>query len=368
MGRLSACLLLLLGACGDNVGVEGLGAGPSEDIETGGTADNVPRYVPQVCGVSSWSPTVTDPALDLSVAQRPGGGATLLNVPRSGGTLTGFNVDPRMNMEGADLTKVATDWAFEQITVSYVENRPISTGVAAGALYLHVLGEALEDPQYITKLPANAVAEPAFYRAQGNIVMPVVTDNGLWMHRFDDSLEPLDSKHFATSGPGRSLTVAQLGTAMITAWSTDTSCHLVANSTYEPGMQASVNKPCANPRLSINQTNGEGVMLFDSAEGVRLMPIHTTMMGGDASVIRPGANSPRTVFDGTNHWVSYLDSRGDVVVGFLDVNRKPVTMSLGAPTPERTGFELVMVDGAPWVFSVDAGGYTAYRMCVEAQY
>jgi hypothetical protein len=41
-------------------------------------------------------------------------------------------------------------------------------------------------------------------------------------------------------------------------------------------------------------------------------------------------------------------------------------MSLGAPQPERSGYELIMMDGAPTVFSVDAGGYTAYRMCVEA--
>jgi hypothetical protein len=74
------------------------------------------------------------------------------------------------------------------------------------------------------------------------------------------------------------------------------------------------------------------------------------------------------VFDGTNFWVSYLDARGDIVVGFLDANRQPITMALGAPRPERLGYELAMIDGSPWVISVDDGGYNAYRMCVETQW
>jgi hypothetical protein len=367
MGRTSATFLLLsLAACGDNFDDEGLGAGPTDDVNPAGNQDVVPRYVPSVCGINSWSPDFANPEMDMSVVQRPSGGATLVTAPRAGGALYGFNLDPRMDMIGDG--KQILDGSYSHVSVSYVNDRPVTTSVADGAVFINLMDENLQYPQYITKIPGSYIGEPAFYQAQGNIVMPVANDTGLWMHRFDDGLEPIDSKHFKTTDPARSITVSQLGTAMMTSWSTDTSCYLHVNTTYEAGVTATVEAPCLEPKIAVNQTNGDGVMLFDSAEGVRLMTLHTTMMGGDARVIRPDASSPRTLFDGTNFWVSYLDARGDIVVGFLDANNAPVTLSLGAPKPDRLAYELVNIEGSPWIFSIDSTGYSAYRMCVEAQW
>jgi hypothetical protein len=340
-----------------------LGAGPEDTIHPAGNGDVVPRYVPHVCGVNSWTPTIADPAMNMSVVQRPTGGATLVTAPRVGGEIYGFNLDPRMDMIGSG--QKVLDGTFDNVSVSYVNGRPVTTSVADGAVHVNLLDENLEYPQFITKIPGSYVGEPAFYKAQGNIVMPVADDTGLWMYRFDDGLEPIDAKHFKTTAPARSIAVSQLGTAMMTSWSTDTSCYLHVNTTYEAGVTAMVDAPCTDPKIAVNQTNGDGVMLFDSNEGIRLMTLHTTMMGGDARLIRTDASSPRAVFDGTNFWVSYLDARGDIIVGFLDENHNPVTMSLGAAKPDRLGYELVNVEGSPWIFSIDADGYSAYRMCVE---
>jgi hypothetical protein len=362
MGRICASLLLLLGACGVDGDVEGLPPGPTDDIQPGGVGDIVPRYVPQVCGVSSWSPDVAGGAMHVSVAQRPGGGATILAAPHDGGQVVGFNTDFRMNLDGTG-TKVPLGNSSSFVRAAYMMDRPVSATVDDGAVYVHLLDYDLQTAQYVTRLPGNYLGEQTFYLAQGNIVMPVVGDDGLWMHRFDDSLEPIDAKHFKLSAAGRSISVAQMGTSLMTAWATDTSCHMMINSTYEPGVSTMVNTPCSNPRLAINQKTGNGVMLFDSAEGVRLLAIDNTAMSG-TTIIRADSHSPRALFDGTNTWISYLDMRGDVIVGFLDAQHRPVTMSLGAPQPDRHGYELVWLNNAPWVFSVDDSGYTAYRMCV----
>jgi len=282
----------------------------------------------------------------------------------AGGLVYGFTLRPRMDMIG-DGQKVLTG-TFSDVSVSYVGNRPVTTSMADGAIHLNVLDENLQNPQYITKIPGSFVGEPAFYQAQGNIVMPVATNDGLWMYKFDDGLEPMGSKHFVTTAPARSITVSQLGTAMMTSWSTDTSCYLHVNTTYEAGVTATVEAPCTEPKIAVNQTNGDGIMLFDSAQGIRLMNLHTTMMGGDARVIRTDAKPPRESSSGTSFWASYPGARGDFFVGFLDANTHPATMPLGAPKPERLGYELVNVEGAPWIFSIDADGYSAYRMCVEA--
>lgn len=367
MVRTSATFLLLsLAACGDNVGGDGLGAGPTDDIQPSGNGDVVPRYVPRVCSADSWTPSIADPAMNISVVQRPNGGATLVSAPLAGGSLYGVNLDPRMEMIG-EVTKIVTG-TYDNVSVSYVGGRPVTTSISDGAIYVNILDEDLQYPQLVTKIPGTYVAEPAFYNMQGYSVMPVANDTGLWMHRFDDGLEPMGTRHLLTTAPARSITVSQLGTSMLTSWSTDTSCYLHLNTTFDAGVTATLEAPCNEPKVAVNQTSGDGVMLFDSAEGIRLMTLHKTMMGGDARVIRSEATSPRTLFDGTNFWVSYLDARGDIVVGFLNENNNPVTMSLGAAKPDRLGYELVEIDGSPWVFSIDADGYSGYRMCVEAVY
>ena len=90
-------------------------------------------------------------------------------------------------------------------------------------------------------------------------------------------------------------------------------------------------------------------------------------IGGDAPVLRANATSPRTVFDGQRFWISYIDERGDVVAGFLDGNRKPVTMALNGVHPSREGYELAIVNGAPTIFALDDTGYSAYGLCAVTE-
>jgi hypothetical protein len=369
MGRFGASLLLLLGACGDNLGDESRDL-PDPDLNPGDLSTIAPRFTPEVCGVMAWDGIGIDTAQDISVAARPTyrGGATVFATPLGGGTITGFQLDTRMDMESGTAQKLPiTNGAFSTGTVSYIQNRPVSAAIAEDAVYIHMLDESLQTAEYITKLPATSIADPTFFYAQGNLVMPVGTKDGLWMHRFQDSLEPIDSKLFKSSKPVLSVTSAQLQTYMMTAFSTETECHLLWNTTYEPGVSTKIDTPCPKPRLAMDESTGDAVMLFDSLDGIRMMLIHLTMFGGDAPVVRADATSPRALFDGKRFWLSYIDPRGDVVVGFLDDKNRPITTSLGAPKPERDAYELVMVNGSPTVFSLDDSGYTAYRMCAIEQ-
>jgi hypothetical protein len=305
--------------------------------------------------------------MNLSVTQRPDGGATVLTAPIKGGSLLGFSVDTAMDIVTASSTKVPIDGIFTQVSVSYLQGLPVSTAIAGDTIFVHQLDPAFEYAHLTAKLLGTHVAEPALYTTSSNIVMPVAGDDGLWFHRFHDSLEPIDSLHMMQTEPATSFAVAQAGASLVSAWSTESTCYVNVNRTYELGTTGIISSPCADPRLAFNQRTGEGVMLFDSEEGVRLMSLYETQMGGHPRVIRPETSSPRTVFDGTNFWVAYLDSRGDIVAGFLDANHQPITIALGAPSPERQSFELTMVDGAPWVFSLDATGYNAYKLCVETK-
>jgi hypothetical protein len=305
--------------------------------------------------------------MDVAVAGRPEG-AAVVAVPRKGGAASGFVLDTRMRMLAGE-TKINIDVPLSEVSVSYLGNRVTTTGISDGSFFLHLLDDDLTNPQFVLKAPATTLAKPAFYRDIGDdIIMPVGTDQGLMFYKFADSGEPIESKLVVASKPVRSMATTQMGVATFTAWSTDTECYMMQAPTFQAGATSYQRVACPNPSLAVNDKTGDGLMVFESPQGVRAMLTHGQQFGGDAPLLRPDATSPRTLFDGTNFWVSYLDSRGDVIVGILDEDNHPVTMSLGGPHPYDSAYQLVMVEGAPWLFALDEAGYTGHRLCVEAQW
>src|SRR5262249_49194699 len=154
------------------------------------------------------------------------------------------------------------------------------------------------------------VAEPAFFHAPGSTLwMPVGADDGLWLWHLADSLEPLDKVHLVTTKPALWMTAAQMGVGVLAAWSTDADCYMTLANSLAPGRSQRIAATCAQPHIAIDQKTQAGVMVFEGRDGVRLMHIHGTQFGGDAPLVRPWTRAPRTVFDGTRFWVSYLDAR-----------------------------------------------------------
>jgi hypothetical protein len=155
-----------------------------------------------------------------------------------------------------------------------------------------------------------------------------------------------------------------MGDETLAAWTTESSCYLEVLSTMQGGESSHVNYPCSSPRVSADPATGTAKVLFEADTTIRLMNVAHGQMGGDSMLIRPRASSPRTVFDGTRHWVSYIDIRGDVVVGYLNNSNELISSALNDPRPNRQAYELAMIDGAPWVVSLDSTGYSAQRMCL----
>ncbi|HTL36198.1 MAG TPA: hypothetical protein VL326_23865 [Kofleriaceae bacterium] len=368
MGRfLSLAVLLPLAACGDNLVTDVNPAGSDEPTNVDGTDGASPRYVPSVCGVASWTSNITSSVMDVSVAGRPEG-ATVIAVPRRGGAASGFVVDTRMRMLGGE-QKIGIDVPLSEVSVSYLGTRVAATGISGDSMFLYLLDDDLSNPQYVYKVPATTLAKPAFYQnVADDIIMPLGTDQGLMFQRFADSGEPIDNKLMVASKPVRSLATTQMGVGTLTAWATDTECYMMATATYQTGQTSYQSRACPNPSLAFNNVTGAGIMVFESPQGVRAMYTQGQQFGGDAALMRPDTTAPRALFDGQNFWISYLDARGDVIVGFMDADRHLVTMSLGGPHPYDSAYQLAMVEGAPWVFALDDTGYTGHRLCIDAQW
>jgi hypothetical protein len=73
------------------------------------------------------------------------------------------------------------------------------------------------------------------------------------------------------------------------------------------------------------------------------------------------------LWDGQRFWISYLDMRGDIIVGYLDGGDTGhyISTAVFGPRPDASAYDLVMIAHQVWAVSFDATGYTAHRICIE---
>jgi hypothetical protein len=370
MGRFLASLLIVVAACGDNL-EPGQTPGPN-GTNTGPDLNPLPHTYPEICGYAQWTTVIAaDPMMQVSVVKRLYG-ADVLAVPRAGGTLTGFAIDDRMDMmTDPNGTKIdVNSEAFTAVSSAVVANRLVATAVDIDAVKVTLLQDDLTSPQEIAKLPGTFMAQPAFLHADGQTMIPVGGPDGLEMTQFDAAWNPIATKLVGPSKPVSGMAATQYGDTVLGVWSTVSGeCYVESLPALVQGPQSKVSFPCDAPRIAGDISAGTAKIVFEADGTVRLMHVAHTQMGGDSVLLRPDARSPRVVFDGSRYWISYIDGRGDVAVGFLDGNNELVSVGLIGSRPSHDAYELVMVDNHPWVFAVDpTNGYTAHRMCLTTSW
>lgn len=359
MGRFSCLVVVLVSACADSPvgvpdGTDGTNV-PPVDVDVNG-AEPAPRLAPTVCGAASWAAKVPDTKMDISVARRLNG-AAITTTPIGGGTATGFVVDPRGRIEYDGTLAASAD----KLSVSYAANRLASTVVSNGNIDINLMADDMSSSQLVTSVPGNVVAKPAFVPVGGNLVMPVGGNTGMSIYRFADSYEPIDSRLVIASAPVVSMTAASFGTKTLTAWSTAHECYVAEINGLEAGNVSKVDLPCAGARLAVDPSSLYGVMVYDTPAGAVVQVTQGAKLF--AAQTFAGMTAPRVMFDGKRFWVSYLDKRGDILVGFINEKREVLTLGLNFVRPFESSYELAMVDGSPWVFALDADGYTGHRLC-----
>ena len=318
-----------------------------------------------------WNTAFNDPLLDISVvgafsmAGLPSGG-TLLATPRVGGTITGFNFDDKMNVADAPVgTKVPIDGSFTAVSASLTGGHRISAAIGIDSVRLDMLRSDLTSQQQLAKLPGTFVGKPAVVYTNGNRIVPVGTDTGVTVHAFDGSWGWLASKELPALKPTIGMATTQMGAKAMVAWSTASDCHVAMLTAFDASVGSTMAMPCLEPRLASSIAHDDAVLVFETAEDVRFQQIAHGEMDPPTHFIRAGASSPRVLFDGQRYWISYIDARGDVVVGFFDETGHVVSMGLPYTAPQDGAYELALVNGSPWVFAAVNTGYTAQRLCVH---
>lgn len=365
MGRFFA-IVLVLAACGDNL------AGPTATAPRGGAAGAVnslapvTTLVPQVCGDLQWTGVVADPAVQVS-AVAASSQVELISAPLAGGSLTGYRFDTS-DKSALLMDQVPLSDTFTAVGVSRVQDRVVAAAVGASAVHVDLLDDAMQNPTELAKLSGTHVAQPAMLTADSLPFVPVGSDTGVTITSFDDAWHVSSSYQLAATGPVTSLTASPYGSAALLGWSTDSACYIglvYAPRQFSPGAITHTGYACPGARLAADGRTGSASLVFEANGGIRLTSISTMKMTGP-QLLRPNASAPRVMFDGARTWVSYLDERGDVVVGFLNGNEL-VSTAIEDLHPQGQSYELVNFDGAPWVFALSADGYTAHRLCLAAE-
>jgi hypothetical protein len=365
MGRFCA-ILLVLAACGDNDTMPGTQGINPPGNDGNGTAQPTPRFAPSVCGVQQWTPGVTtDPTTQLVVGASSAG-AAVLQIPASGGSLTGFTVDQRM-MVSTTGSKVSSG-TYTSATLSSVDDRFELSGVdpTDGSVRISLVDGDLANPIEILKTPGNFVG--TMFEPDGARVAAVADASGVTAYHFDRSWQQAGSMLITASDTSEGITSAAYGDVMLVGWSTHEECFLARLPGFAPAAFGVLGTACPSPRIAGDATAQHGVLVFQYGNNVRIFHITAANLTGDSSLLRPGAKSPRVVFDGSRFWISYINGHGDITVGYLDEYQRLQTIDLVGVSPGPKGYELAMVDGLPWVVSVDAtNGYMAHELCVTRQ-
>jgi hypothetical protein len=369
MGRLCGLVLVVAAACGDNL------AGPSKELAgpspgRGDSYGTVPaRYAPEVCGAHQLTPTIgADPASVLAVAPQVGG-AAVVAVPTAGGTLAGFTVDAAMDLATVG-GKLPLDDTFTAASIASIRGRPVAAGLDAmhAVAKIALVGADLSSAVEIAKLPATSIAQPMMVLTQGERVVPYATAGGVAMAHFNGAWQMDGTVMLATTEPARDVTASAYGDIALVAWTTPTACYVSNVSGFAPGYLSTVSVPCNKARIAGDTEAGYAVLVFEAPDGVRIADAMHMAVVDRSVVLRADAREPRALYDGQRFWVSYLDARGDVAVGFLDRFDHLISTELAGIRPQARAYDLVLIDGAPWVVAVDAdNGFTAHELCVVPQ-
>jgi hypothetical protein len=140
-------------------------------------------------------------------------------------------------------------------------------------------------------------------------------------------------------------------------------CHLDHIAT---GRQSSMRDGCDNAKISVDTTNGHAYMIYEQAGNVLQTRLIINATGTtefqETTTLDVQSSQPRTVFDGKNFWMSYLDARGDIVIGVYDGKGVLTRRSLEGFRP-GTAYDLQVFSGGVWIVGVHETAFLAERFC-----
>lgn len=365
--------VLLLGACAIDARPDEIDLPDQDDPVVEEPTDPPPttgveaRYVPDLCGIQS--SVNFRPGLDvkLAVSGTPQGTAVFA-VPRFGGKVMGLTFDRRGNVVGRPEGSEVLAGEFNAVSASFIDERLITSAITTSGeisydmhsfnLDQHVqIGTAFGDLIADHAMLPTAEGRVAAYRVGESITaLPFGMD---WRQSQESSV--------AVAKPD-TLGAARMVNDAVVVWSGYDTCTVQQLGGVGADGVDTRNFSCTNARIAIHEKFLDGQIVFERDGEIMRVPVSVdaSVRTGEPVRLAIEGYAPRIVRDDNRYWVSYLDTRGFPVVGFLDENLELRTIALDGLRPMDEAMELAVIDGQVWMYTVDRYGLIGAHVCAVA--
>jgi hypothetical protein len=256
--------------------------------------------------------------------------------------------------------------AYTDVSATQIDGRIVVGVVDASGVSVNVIRDDLGDYRELATVAGSFIGDTTIMHARGERLAATGGATGMVASTFDAAWSPMTSDVIARSVPN-SMTTAAYGNDAMVAWSTPDACHLQR---VAADVESVRDTPCTNARLATDYASRAGQLVYETGEKVVLSNIVVSSHDEIANeqVLAENARAPRVVFDGTRYWASYINVRGDLVVGYVADDNTLTSMALEGVSPQANAYELAYVNGAVWVYALDGEtGFNATRMCLQRE-
>ncbi|MFT3697342.1 MAG: hypothetical protein QM831_29640 [Kofleriaceae bacterium] len=373
MGRFCAAVLFLA-ACGDNLGPAidedtGIQLAPERTNLNGETVDVVPGSpLPGLCGSSTYSVSFDNPK-DATIAVAGMHGIDgVFSVQRGTPGLSGFSFSNEMTLLSNPTLTVPT--TFQALTASAIDSKAFAVGFDGSKISVEMFDLPIAQQSEI--FTTNATTVGRVVQLGRDRVVAYGTDKGLAMMPFTDHWRPTTEVMVGVSKPVTSLSIAQNGTDEVLAtWTTsDKQCFVQRIDKLVQGTPVGTPHACDNVQIAGEFGGKQARVIYTNADN----ELHYAAVSGTQLVedrmVRPDVIAPKLAFDGIHYWVTYTNSRKQIVNGFFDDtdggDGSLVSMALPDTFVDGSSFDMSVIDGGvPYVVTLDPiNGFGANKLCV----
>jgi hypothetical protein len=365
--------VLLLGACAIDARPDEIDLPDQDDPVVDEPTDPPPttgveaRYVADLCGIQS--SVDFRPGLDvkLAVSGTPQGTAVFA-VPRFGGKVMGLTFDRRGNVVGRPEGHEVLVGEYNAVSASFIDERLITSAITnSGEISYDMHSFNLDQHVQIGTAFGDLIADQAMLPTAEGRVTAYRVGESINALPFGMDWRQSQESSVAVAKPD-TLGAARMVNDAVVVWSGYDTCTVQRLGGVGADGVETRNFGCTNARVALHEKFLDGQIVFERDGQIMRVPVSVdaSVRTGEPVLLANEGYAPRIVRDETRYWVSYLDTRGFPVVGFLDENLQLQTIALDGLRPMDEAMELTVVDGQVWMYTVDRFGLIGAHVCAVA--
>ena len=316
-------VLLLVAGCG-RLGFEGV---PGDNMMNG--VNPTSPLAPAQCEAIGPLTTAASANVDLAFATTPTGGS-LFWAPLAGRHLSAVAVS--FDRTTGPITTIATG-SFTESSAAYLDGHLLATGLSSSRSLVHDVPQPLAAGTEIGNFAGDHVAKRSLVHVgPDRVVATSCTD--MQYHAFDATWTGQAGTYNFSSPQTDHVDITDVGTRALTVVSTGTTCEYFVGTNKSTNTQRTSPVPCEAARLASDGADQIAMVVADTGYINLVIDATDTVNAQNAMTIGAGSG-PRVIRYDNRYWVTYVDTTGHIVIGFVDDTNTLLTRTLDATTTAK---------------------------------